>query len=53
MENINVTLRIRPNLKDELSIPEQNYLFKVEGNSIINLKNKDIFTYGKPYFWKR
>jgi len=49
MENINVCIRIRPTIIDETNSNNSlssNSLFKVEGNSILNMKSKDILTYG-------
>ncbi len=44
MENINVCVRIRPLPNDDNS---SNPLFKIEGNSLLNVRNKDIMSYGK------
>lgn len=43
MENISVCIRIRPKVKEEES------LWKLESNTIYNIKSKDNFTFGK-YF---
>lgn len=43
MENISVCIRIRPNVKGK----EEDSLWKLEGNTIINAKSKETFTYGK------
>lgn len=41
MENISVCLRIRPKIKEEDS------LWRVESNTIFNIKSKETFTFGK------
>ena len=48
MENINVCIRFRPILDDNSNLITPN-LFKVEGNSILNLKSKDILSFGMLY----
>ena len=60
MENINVSIRVKPNSNsnfnnnNELSLKEtpnenNNLMWKVESNSIINLKSKDIFIYDNVF----
>jgi len=49
MENINVCIRIRPINSEDNNFSKQTSLFKVEGSSIINLKSKDILTYGNSF----
>lgn len=43
MENIKVCVRMRPQPKEE---DFSQLLWHIEGNSIINTKTKDIFSYG-------
>jgi hypothetical protein len=47
MENINVCVRVKPR---GLTKDEEIY-WKTEGNSIINLKSKEIFNFGKTIFF--
>lgn len=46
MENISVSVRIRPKQLEE---DTNSTLWKIEGNSIINLKSKDIFSYDRVF----
>ena len=44
-ENISVNIRIKPYQQDDC-IPDQ---WKIEGNNIVNLKSKDIFSYDQVF----
>jgi hypothetical protein len=44
MENIKVCVRVRPQVREEDN--PSNPLWLIEGNSLINAKTKDIFSYG-------
>ena len=43
MENIAVCVRIRP----RLNAKEDDTLWKLEGNTIMSMKSKEYFTFGK------
>lgn len=43
MENITVCVRIKPRIAEK----NDENLWKIEGNNILSLKSKEIFTYGK------
>jgi hypothetical protein len=42
--NITVCVRIRPKVN---STSQDDYVWKVENNNILNFKSKEIFAYGK------
>ena len=44
MENIKVCVRVRPQSKEEENFAAPIWI--IEGNSMINAKTKDIFSYG-------
>ena len=50
-ENISVNIRIRPKQLDDNN-NENNQtksLWKIEGNNVINMKSKDIFSYDRVF----
>ena len=44
MENIKVCVRVRPQGREDEN--SSNPLWLIEGNSVVNNKTKDIFSYG-------